>query len=112
MSINLELNKQQFIKEFYLEIFPVLKKSFKFLKFLIGNVYVSVNIETPTDMKVLNYDGTLEVTNSTESLSEISNFQVSINSHTFKPPKKVTVLQPTFSTQTTALSQSGSSKSI
>ena len=33
MSINLELNKQQFIKEFFLEIFPVLKKSFKFLKF-------------------------------------------------------------------------------
>ena len=90
----------------------MLKEPLKFFKLSIGNVYVPVNIKTPGDIKALNYNGTLVVTNSTESPSETSNFQVSINSLTMKPPKKVTVLQPTFSTQTTALSQNDFSKSI
>ena len=110
MRIHLELNERQF-KKFLLEIFSMLKEPFKFFQFSIGNVYVPVNIKIPRDKKALNYNETLVVTNSTKSPSETSNFQVSINSLTMKPSKKVTVLQPTFSTQTAALSQNGSSKS-
>ena len=65
MSIDLELNKPQF-KEFLLEIIPMLKELFKFLKLSIGNAYVSVNIGNPRDIKALDYNGILVLTNSTE----------------------------------------------
>lgn len=90
----------------------MLKEPFKFFKLSIDNVYVPVNIETPSGIKALNYNGTLVVKNSTESPSEISNFQVSVYSNNMQPPKNVKVLHPTFSTQTAAFSQSSASKLI
>ena len=50
----------------------MLKELFKFLKLLIGNANAIDNIETPRDIEALNYNGTLVVTNSTESPLEIS----------------------------------------